>query len=152
MAEPAEPSLFEQVSRGWRGYVLIGLIALVSSLFGAGKLPVMDRDEARFAQATRQMVETGDYVRIRIQDDERNKKPIGIHWLLAAAVNATAGSTHRDNSIWAYRIPSALGAMLAAMSALWAGAALLERRTALYGAALFAACMLLGFEGMTAKT
>jgi 4-amino-4-deoxy-L-arabinose transferase-like glycosyltransferase len=152
MAEADEPSLFEQVSKGWRGYVLIGLIALLSSLFGAGKLPVMDRDEARFAQATRQMVETGDYVRIRIQDDERNKKPIGIHWLQAAAVNLTEPLTHRDNAIWAYRIPSALGAALAAMATLWAGVALLGRRTALYGAAMFAAGALLGFEGMTAKT
>lgn len=152
MADDAEPSLFEQISRGWRGYVLIGLIALVSSLFGAARLPVMDRDEARFAQATRQMVETGDYVRIRVQEDERNKKPIGIHWLQAAAVNLTEPLTNRDNAIWAYRLPSALGAMLAAMAALWAGTALLGRRTALYGSALFAAGALLGFEGMTAKT
>jgi 4-amino-4-deoxy-L-arabinose transferase-like glycosyltransferase len=152
MADADEPSLFEQVSKGWRGYVLIGLIALLSSLFGANKLPVMDRDEARFAQATRQMVESGDYIRIRIQEDERNKKPIGIHWLQAAAVNLTEPLTHRDNAIWAYRLPSALGAALAAMATLWAGVALLGRRTALYGAAIFAAGALLGFEGMTAKT
>lgn len=152
MADDAEPSLFEQVSRGWRGFVLVGLIALVSSLFGAASLPVMDRDEARFAQATRQMVETGDYVRIRVQEDERNKKPIGIHWLQAAAVNLTLPITHRDNEIWPYRLPSALGAMIAAMAALWAGTALLGRRAAMYGAALFAAGAMLGFEGMTAKT
>ncbi len=88
MREPVSPALFDQFARGWRGYVLIALIALASSLFGAARLPVMDRDEARFAQATRQMVETGDYVRIRVQEDERNKKPIGIHWLQAASVNA----------------------------------------------------------------
>lgn len=145
-------ALFDQFARGWRGAVLIAMVALTSSLFGAGRLPVMDRDEARFAQATRQMIETGDYVRIRVQDDDRNKKPIGIHWLQAASVRAFEPITHRLNEIWPYRLPSALGAVLAALAALWAGSALLAPRAAFLGAALFAAGMLLGFEGMTAKT
>src|SRR5262249_36393574 len=113
---------------------------------------VLDRDEARFAQATRQMLETGDFVRIRIQDDERNKKPIGIHWLQAAAVKAAFPITQRLNEIWPYRLPSALGATLAAIAALWGATALLPRRDAILGASLFAACMLLGTEGMIAKT
>ncbi|MGE0596434.1 MAG: ArnT family glycosyltransferase [Hyphomonadaceae bacterium] len=148
----AAPSLLDQAARGWRGYVLIALIALASSLFGAARLPVMDRDEARFAQATRQMVETGDYVRIRVQQDERNKKPIGIHWLQAAAVHAAAPITQADNVIWPYRLPSAFGIVLAALAALWGGTALVGRRAAFLGAALFAAGALAGFEGMTAKT
>jgi|CXWL01.1.fsa_nt_gi 4-amino-4-deoxy-L-arabinose transferase-like glycosyltransferase len=152
MREPVSPALFDQFARGWRGYLLIALIALVSSLFGAARLPVMDRDEARFAQATRQMVETGDYVRIRVQEDERNKKPIGIHWLQAASVHAFEPFTQRLNTIWPYRLPSALGAMLAALATLWAGSALIGRRAAFLGAALFASGVLLGFEGMTAKT
>ena len=45
----------------------------------AASLPPTDRDESRFVQSTKQMVESGDYVRIRVQQDERNKKPIGIH-------------------------------------------------------------------------
>lgn len=152
MREPVSPALFDQFARGWRGYLLIALIALASSLFGAARLPVMDRDEARFAQATRQMVETGDYVRIRVQEDERNKKPIGIHWLQAASVQAFQPLTQRLNAIWPYRLPSALGAMLAALACFWAGSSLVGPRAAFLGAALFGSCVLLGFEGMTAKT
>lgn len=152
MPTSPSPALFDQFARGWRGYVLIGLIALVSAQFGAGRLPVIDRDEARFAQATRQMIETGDYVRIRLQEDERNKKPIGIHWLQAVSVQALEPVTGRLNAIWPYRLPSALGAVLAALAALWAGSALLQPRAAFIGAGLFAASMLLGFEGMIAKT
>jgi 4-amino-4-deoxy-L-arabinose transferase-like glycosyltransferase len=152
MREPVSPALFDQFARGWRGYVLIALIALVSGLFGAARLPVMDRDEARFAQATRQMLETGDFIRIRNQEDERNKKPIGIHWLQAASVQAFEPLTGRLNAIWPYRLPSALGAMLAALACLWGGRALLKPREAFLGAALFSAGALLGFEGMTAKT
>lgn len=152
MPQPVPPALFDQFVRGWRGYVLVALIALVSGLFGAARVPVMDVDEARFAQASRQMIESGDYVQIRLQDQARNKKPVGIHWLQAAATQALAPFTHKLNAIWTYRLPSALGAALAAAAALWGGAALLGHRRAFFGAALFAAGMMLGVEAMTAKT
>lgn len=152
MRSPISPALYDQFAHGWRGYALIALIALMSALFGAADIPVMDADEARFAQATRQMVESGDYVHIRLQDAERNRKPVGIHWLQAAAVNAAQPITQRLNVIWPYRLPSALGLALAAIATLWAGTALIGERPAFFGAALFAAGMLAGFEGMTAKT
>ena len=131
---------------------LVALIALASALFGAANVPVMDRDEARFAQATRQMLETGDFVHIKVQEVERNKKPVGIYWLQAGSVwffKPVAGAL---NTIWPYRFVSALGAVLAAMATLWAGRALIGPRAAFIGASLFACGMLLGFEAMTAKT
>ena len=116
MRAPASPTLFDQFARGWRGYALIALIALTASLFGAARVPVMDADEARFAQATRQMIESGDYLRIRLQDEPRNKKPIGAHWLQAMSVRAFEPFTGRLNAIWPYRLPSALGVVLAALA------------------------------------
>lgn len=131
---------------------LVGLIALASALFGVASVPVMDRDEARFAQASRQMVESGDYVRIRVQDVERSKKPVGAYWLQAASVWFFQPVLGANNTIWPYRIPSALGAMFAALATLWAGRALIGPRGAFIAATLFASGILLGFEGMTAKT
>lgn len=151
MAPSTSPALFDQFARGWRGYLIVALIALLSAQFGAGRMPVLDGDEARFAQATRQMVETGDFVRIRLQEDARHNKPIGAYWLQAAAVQLTQPITGQVNAIWPYRLPSALGLMLAALAALWAGRALLSERAALLGAALLGAGVLAGFEGMTAK-
>jgi 4-amino-4-deoxy-L-arabinose transferase-like glycosyltransferase len=148
MALSTSPALFDQFARGWRGYLIIALIALCSAQFGAGRMPVMDGDEARFAQATRQMIETGDYVRVRLQEDARHNKPIGAHWLQAAAVQLTG----QLNAIWSYRLASTLGLVLAALAALWAGRTLLSARAALIGAALLGAGVLAGFEGMTAKT
>lgn len=150
MASPVSPALFDQFARGWRGYVLIALIALTSGLMGAAKVPVTDIDEARFAQATRQMIESDDYVRIRVQDAERNRKPIGIYWLQAAAVNAIG--PERLNTIWPYRLPSALGLMLASLATLWAGTVLFGPRTGFVGAAIFSVGLLAGIEGMLAKT
>lgn len=152
MTAPASPALFDQLLRGWRGYAMVALIALCSALFGATRMPIMDIDEARFAQASRQMVESGDYVRIRLQDAERNRKPVGIYWLQAAAVNVFSPLTDRLNTIWPYRMPSALGLVLAALSVLWAGTALFGARVAVMGAGLYASGLLAGLEGMTAKT
>src|SRR5579862_9323837 len=99
-------------TRGWRGPLMAALVALAAALPGALALPTMDRDEARFAQATAQMLETGDFVDIRYQDAPRDKKPVGIHWLQAASVAAFSSAEAR--AIFFYRIPSLLGAMLAA--------------------------------------
>ena len=75
-------------SQGWRGPFLAALIALVAGLPGLLAVPPLDRDESRFAQATAQMLEDGDFVVIRFQDAPRFKKPVGIHWLQAASVKA----------------------------------------------------------------
>jgi 4-amino-4-deoxy-L-arabinose transferase-like glycosyltransferase len=56
-------------------------ILSVVVLIGHQALPPMDRDESRFAQASKQMQQTGDYVTVRFQDELRAKKPAGIYWL-----------------------------------------------------------------------
>ena len=105
---------------GWRGPLLAALVALLAGLPVLSLLPPLDRDESRYAQATSQMLESGDYVDIRFQDEPRWKKPVGIYWMQAAAVAVTSSVENRD--IQPYRIPSILGAMLAAAAAAWAGA------------------------------
>src|SRR5260370_1342481 len=71
-----------------RPYALLAALCLLLYLPGIAAIPPLDRDEARFAQATRQMLETGDFLRIRFQDEARNKKPAGIYWLQAVAGSA----------------------------------------------------------------
>ncbi len=75
---------------------------------GFFQIPPVDRDEAYFAQATKQMIETGDYVDIRYQDDVRYRKPVGIYWMQAAVVNTASalGVPMRWTTIWLYRVPS----------------------------------------------
>ena len=137
-------------SRGWRGPLLAALIAMVAGLPGLLAVPPLDRDESRFAQATAQMLETGDYVSINYQDQPRAKKPVGIHWLQAASVSLLSDSADRD--IWAYRIPSLLGAMLAAAACAWGAAAFFGPRAGLLAGAMFGASFLLSTEAFIAKT
>src|SRR5271167_749270 len=69
-----------------RTAVLLIVFCLIAFLPGFFQIPPVDRDEARFAQATKQMIETGDYIDIKFQDETRYKKPVGIYWLQAGVV------------------------------------------------------------------
>ena len=137
-------------SRGWRGPAVAALIAFLAGLPGLVAAPPLDRDESRFAQATAQMLETGDFVVIKYQDEPRFKKPVGIHWLQAASVSLFSSPEARD--IWAYRLPSLLGAMLAAAACAWGAAAFFGAETGLVAGALLGTTFLLSTEAMIAKT
>src|SRR6187401_397596 len=106
--------------------------SLVLFLPGFFTVPPIDRDEARFAQATKQMIESGDYVDIRYQNEVRYKKPVGIYWLQAGVVNLAenAGVPQARTTIWLYRIPSLLGAIGAVLLTYWAALAFVSRRMA----------------------
>ncbi|NKE44708.1 glycosyltransferase family 39 protein [Roseomonas frigidaquae] len=131
----------------------LALLCLLLWLPGFFSIPAGDRDESRFAQASRQMVETGDLVRIRFGEVERNKKPAGIHWLQAGSVRVVEALRLGDrNDIWAYRIPSLAGALLAVLATAQLGRALVGRRAAFLGAAMLAGCFVLGVETHIAKT
>jgi len=142
--------MIEAASRGWRGYGLLLLLCLGLYLPGLASLPVTDRDEARFAQATRQMLESGDFLHIRFLDEPRNAKPAGIYWLQAASVAALSDAG--SNAIWPYRVPSLLGAVGAVLLTFEFGARLCGRPAALCGAALLASSLGLVAEAHLAKT
>jgi 4-amino-4-deoxy-L-arabinose transferase-like glycosyltransferase len=97
------------------------------------------------------MRETGDYVDIRLQDEARLKKPIGIYWLQAAATKL-AGGEDIANPIWTYRLPSLLGALGAILATLAIGRRWLGAEAGFAGAAMLAATLLLGMEARQAKT
>jgi len=140
----------ERWSGGWRGPALAAFIAFLAGLPGLVAMPPLDRDEARFAQATAQMLESDDYVVIRFQDAPRFKKPVGIHWLQAASVSVLSSPEARQ--VWAYRVPSLLGAMLAAAACAWGAGAFFGGRTATLAGVMLGATFLLSTEAFIAKT
>ena len=135
---------------GWRGPLLAALVALFAGLPVLALLPPLDRDESRYAQATSQMLESGDFVDIRFQDDPRWKKPVGIYWMQAVAVAAMSQVENRD--IQPYRIPSILGAMMAAAAVAWVGQAMFGNRAGFLAGAIMGASFLLSTEAGIAKT
>ena len=130
------------------------LACLVLFLAGFFTLPPMDRDEPRFAQASKQMIETGDLVTIHFQEEARLKKPVGIYWLQAGVVKGaeSLGVPDAQHKIWLYRIPSFLGALAAVLLTYWAALAIMTRNGAYIAALLFASTILIGVEARLAKT
>lgn len=138
----------------WRACALLLLLSLGSFLPGFSTLPPFDRDEPRFAQASKQMLESGDFVDIRFQQEARHKKPVGIYWLQSATVAAGEHLGVKDArvQIWLYRLPSLIGAIATVLLTYWALLAFVSPRLALLGGALMAAAVLLGVEARIAKT
>lgn len=141
--------LLRHLSASYRPIILLTLLCLALYLPGIASLPPTDRDEARYLQATRQMMETGDYVRIRFQHTEREKKPVGVHWLQALVARPLGGEAA---PVWAYRIPSLVGALTAVLLTFWIGVRLLSREAAFCGAVALGSTLVLVAEAHLAKT
>ena len=133
--------------RYWLALVLFALLAFLPAF---ASLPITDRDEARFAQASRQMVTSGDLIDIRFQDEARHKKPVGIYWLQSAAVALSGRGPEAE--LWVYRLPSLAGAVLAVVLVAVIGASLFGTVPGLLAAALFASGLVIGGEARIAKT
>ncbi len=135
---------------GFRPYIILSLFCFILYLPGISTIPPMDRDEARFAQASKQMLESSDYVRINFQKTPRHKKPAGIYWLQATSVKIFSDVSKAE--IWAYRIPSFIGAWASVMMLMWFGSVLFRRKIAFFGAGLLACSVLMVTEAHLAKT
>lgn len=140
----------QAILQGFRPYLLLLVVCATIFLPGQTSLPVMDRDEARFMQATRQMAESQDYVVVRFQDELRAKKPVGIYWLQAAAVNAVSHPAKTE--AWPYRLPSLLAAVATVLMVFLFGSRLFDRRIAMIAALTMAGTLMLTVESHLAKT
>src|SRR3954468_10210768 len=95
---------------GRRGVALpvaavVALAALVY-LLGNGRVALWDRDEPRYAQTSRQMLTSGDWIVPRLLDEPRLAKPIFIYWCQASAMKLLG-----DND-FAARLPSSIAMTL----------------------------------------
>ena len=113
-----------------RETVLAGLLAFCLFFVGSGAVPILGRDEARFAQAAREMVANQAYVVPSFAGAPRYDKPILIYWCTMASYQVF-GVSERSA-----RLPSNIAAALSvALLAGWA------RRRWGQGAGLLAALL-----------
>jgi 4-amino-4-deoxy-L-arabinose transferase-like glycosyltransferase len=141
------------VDRSWRvaGVALV-LLCLAVYLPGLVALPPVDRDESRFAQASRQMVESGDWVVPKVQDRERLNKPPLVYWVQSASVMLLGDPVDgRNENIWVYRTPSVVCAVLTVLLTWRLGCRLFDPRAAVLGAALLAVCPIVVWDAHQAR-
>ena len=129
------------------GLIFVLLLAWLPALV---TLPPLDRDESRFAEASRQMVETGNYIDIRFASGPRYNKPIGIYWLQSLA--ATIAGPDFRASIQIYRMPSLVGGLLSAILLWLCARGVASRETALVATLFFGTTFLLTAESVIATT
>jgi 4-amino-4-deoxy-L-arabinose transferase-like glycosyltransferase len=131
-------------------YAALALLCLLLWTPGVFSLPATDRDESRFAQSSKQMLETGNFIDIRFGLTPRYKKPAGIYWM-QAATTAVAGLGDKGH-IWTYRLPSLFGAIAAVWLLFWTARAFAPVETSLLAAALLGSTLLLAAEASIATT
>ena len=93
-------------------YALLFLGCIIFHMVGTWSLPLIDRDEPRFAEASREMIERGDYIVPRFNNQLRLDKPPLAYWAQVASYRIFGQND------FAARFPSAVAAALVAMSIL----------------------------------
>jgi 4-amino-4-deoxy-L-arabinose transferase-like glycosyltransferase len=134
--------------------LLLTILCLVLWLPGIVSLPATDRDESRFAESSRQMLESGDFVDIRFGQVPRYKKPVGIYWaqsFTTALAGLALPADKRHGEIWTYRLPSLIGAVAAVWLTVWC-ASLFGAEAGFLAGLLMALSILLAAEANIATT
>ena len=112
-------------------YALLFFGCVLFHIAGTWSLPLIDRDEPRFAEAAREMTERGDYIVPRFNNQLRLDKPPLAYWAQAASYRIFG-----END-FAARFPSALAAALTALSILAWGARIGGERVGWWAAIIF---------------
>ena len=81
------------------GLTSLLLFCFFTFFLGLGRQAITDADEAYYAEASREMVESGDWLTPRFNDEHRWEKPVLYYWLTAATYLVT-GPTELAARFW----------------------------------------------------
>jgi 4-amino-4-deoxy-L-arabinose transferase-like glycosyltransferase len=156
------------------------LVALLLAVYlpGLAGLPIVDRDEARFTQASRQMLESlalpapeqdrrpltieegrlvgglhaGGLTVPMLGERARINKPPLVYWLQSASAWVfTAGQPQLD-APWMYRLPSVLGAIVACLATWRIGVGFGSGRAGWFAALALGVCPIMAWEAHQARS
>src|ERR1017187_6580173 len=122
----------------------IMLISLVLLLAGNWILPLTDRDETRFAEASREMLQRGDYVVPWFNGHWRFDKPILIYWCQAASYRVFGENP------FAARLPSVLFTTATALLLVRWGRKVADAKAGFLAGAMFVAGLHVAIIGRVA--
>src|SRR5438067_6391397 len=98
------------VQSAFAKYATLFFAVLIFHTIGTWSIPLIDRDEPRFAEASREMIERGDYIVPHFNNQLRLDKPPLAYWAQAASYRIFGQND------FAARFPSAVAAALVALS------------------------------------
>lgn len=139
---------------------MLVLLCAATYLPGLFSLPPVDRDESRFAQASRQVAEAiaaGDLERSLVpyvQDTPRLNKPPLIYWLQAASASHadlhTPGRPTHQHIGW-YRVPSAVCAILSVLVLWRIGCRIWNGAEGFWAAVMLGSCVMVQWDAHQAR-
>jgi 4-amino-4-deoxy-L-arabinose transferase-like glycosyltransferase len=112
-------------------YATLFFGCLLFHIVGAWNLPLIDRDEPRFAEASREMIERGDYIVPYFNNQLRLDKPPFTYWAQTVSYRVFG-----END-FAARFPSAIAAALTALVIFAWGMRLRGKELGLWAAIIF---------------
>ena len=118
----------------WRAGLLLFLAVVALALPQAALLPLLDRDEPRFAEASREMLQSGNWVVPTFNHEPRYAKPPLIYWCQAVSF-AVLGE-----NAFAARLPSLLATAATAVLLLTWGRRMGSAQVGLGAGLLYAFC------------
>lgn len=118
-----------------RNFLLLFLGCLLFHIAGTWSIPLVDRDEPRFAEASREMRERGDYVVPYFNNKYRFDKPPFIYWMQIASYRVFG-----END-FAARLPSGIAGALTALLLFAWGRRLGGERLGWWAAIIFTLCL-----------
>ena len=124
-----------QFLRLMRNYLLLFAGCVAFHLVGTWTLPMIDRDEPRFAEASREMRQRQDYVIPYFNNQYRFDKPPLTYWAQVASYNVFG-----END-FAARFPSVIATALTCLCVFAWGSRIGTTRTAWWSAIIFGLCL-----------
>jgi 4-amino-4-deoxy-L-arabinose transferase-like glycosyltransferase len=121
----------QATNAGVRNYALLFVGCVLFHIAGTWSLPLIDRDEPRFAEASREMIERGDYVVPYFNNHFRFDKPPLTYWAQIASYKIFG-----END-FAARFPSVIAAALTALSIFAWGSRVGTARVGCWSAIIF---------------
>ncbi len=147
------------------GALALVLLCCTVYLPGFFSIPPVDRDESRFAQASRQMFESvalpqaerdpelhsGGLAVPMVGGKPRLNKPPLIYWLQAASAAVFTGGQPLQDAIWMYRVPSLVAGLVIVLATWRIGCSMFDPRVGWVGACLLAVSPVFVWEAHQAR-
>ena len=141
------------------------LLCCTVYLPGFFSIPPVDRDESRFAQASRQMFESvalpesqrdpelhaGGLAVPRVGGKDRLNKPPLIYWLQAGSAALFTGGDPLRDAIWMYRVPSLLAGIVIVLATWRLGCSMFDPRAGWLAGVLLAVSPVFVWEAHQAR-
>src|SRR5882724_11701517 len=116
-------------------YATLFFGCLLFHIVGTWNLPLIDRDEPRFAEASREMIERGDYIVPHFNNQYRFDKPPLTYWFQVVSYRLFGQND------FAARFPTAVAASLTALIIFAWGRRIESARLGLWAAIVFTLCL-----------